>query len=90
MHKVYWKDVSHQSHHYLVEHTGVHQDCAQYATSDHSVAFMCAMQPLEFVLSASVGSLLVVAVVVLRIYLGWSYVGERLLSAAVPYEETGW
>ena len=30
------------------------------------------------------------AVAVLRIYLGWSYVGDRLLSAAVPYEETGW
>jgi len=28
--------------------------------------------------------------VVLRIYLGWSYVGDRLLSAVVPYEETGW
>ena len=26
----------------------------------------------------------------LRIYLGWSYVGDRLLSAAVEYEETGW
>jgi hypothetical protein len=21
---------------------------------------------------------------------GWSYVGDRLLSAVVPYEETGW
>jgi len=47
-------------------------------------------QPLEWALSAAVGSGFVVAVVVLRIYLGWSYVGERLLSAAVPYEETGW
>ena len=21
---------------------------------------------------------------------GWSYVGDRLLSAVIPYEETGW
>eukprot|EP00775_Hariotina_reticulata_P003658 gene3658-3919_t len=47
-------------------------------------------QPLEFFLSASTGSLLVVAIAMVRIYLGWSYVGDRLLSAAVPYEETGW
>ena len=40
-------------------------------------------QPLEFCLSAGLGSLLVVAVAVLRIYLGWAYVGDRLLSAAV-------
>ncbi|KAH7444690.1 hypothetical protein KP509_02G088200 [Ceratopteris richardii] len=26
----------------------------------------------------------------LRMYLGWAYVGNRLLSAAVEYEETGW
>lgn len=48
------------------------------------------MQPIEFVVSASIGALLVVAVAVLRIYLGWAYVGDRLLSAAVEYEETGW
>ena len=48
------------------------------------------LQPAEFCLSAGLGSLLVVAVAVLRIYLGWAYVGDRLLSAAVEYEETGW
>ncbi|PNH02065.1 hypothetical protein TSOC_012026 [Tetrabaena socialis] len=47
-------------------------------------------QPLACLLSGTIGSLLVVAVLVIRIYLGWSYVGDRLLSAAVPYEETGW
>lgn len=48
------------------------------------------MQPIEFVLSAGIGSLLVVATAMVRIYLGWSYVGGRLLSASIPYEETGW
>ena len=26
----------------------------------------------------------------MRLYLGWSYVAQRLLSAAIPYEESGW
>eukprot|EP00887_Chlorella_sp_A99_P004946 scaffold4.g4946.t1 len=46
--------------------------------------------PLQWFLSASTGALLVVAVASLRIYLGWSYVGARLLTAALEYEETGW
>jgi hypothetical protein len=47
-------------------------------------------QPAEFLLSSTVGSLVVVAVACIRIYLGWSYVGKRLFSVAVAYEETGW
>ena len=47
-------------------------------------------QPIEFFLSASTGSLLVVAVASLRIYLGWKYVADRLMTATLEYEETGW
>jgi len=47
-------------------------------------------QPIEWALSASVGSLVVVTIVVVRIYLGWAYVSDRLLSATYAYEETGW
>ncbi|KAH8953911.1 hypothetical protein BDL97_08G052500 [Sphagnum fallax] len=47
-------------------------------------------EPLKFVLAGGAGSLFAVAVLLLRMYLGWSYVGDRLLSAVVPYEETGW
>lgn len=52
--------------------------------------FSPAEQPIEWVLSASVGSLVVVAIVVVRIFLGWAYVSDRLLSASYAYEETGW
>ena len=48
------------------------------------------LQTAQFVLSGATGALAVVAVAVIRIYLGWAYVGDRLLSAAVDYEETGW
>jgi hypothetical protein len=49
-----------------------------------------ARQPAEFALAAGAGTLVVVAVALVRIYLAWSYVGNRLLSAVVEYEETGW
>jgi hypothetical protein len=47
-------------------------------------------QPLEFALSAATGAFVVVSIAILRIWLGWEYVGKRLLSASVEYEETGW
>nr|XP_029154059.1 protein CONSERVED IN THE GREEN LINEAGE AND DIATOMS 27, chloroplastic isoform X2 [Arachis hypogaea] len=47
-------------------------------------------EPLRFILAAGTGSLFIVSLIVLRIYLGWSYVGDRLLSAVIPYEESGW
>lgn len=47
-------------------------------------------QPIEYFLSASTGSLLVVAVASLRIFLGWKYVADRLMTAVLAYEESGW
>uniref|UniRef100_A0A0E0KFF7 DUF1230 family protein n=1 Tax=Oryza punctata TaxID=4537 RepID=A0A0E0KFF7_ORYPU len=55
-----------------------------------AASFSPGKDPLKFMLAAGIGTLLLVSLVVLRIYLGWSYVGDRLLSAVVPYEETGW
>ena len=49
-----------------------------------------ALQPAEWMMCGTLGALAVVAAAVVRIYLGWAYVGNRLLSAAVEYEETGW
>ncbi|GBF89149.1 DUF1230 family protein [Raphidocelis subcapitata] len=54
------------------------------------VTFDPLKDPAEFLLATSVGSLLVVAVACLRIFLGWKFVGDRLFSATVAYEETGW
>lgn len=33
---------------------------------------------------------LIIEVILIRIYLGWSYISKRLLSASVIYEESGW
>ncbi|GMH38751.1 hypothetical protein BSKO_06635 [Bryopsis sp. KO-2023] len=46
--------------------------------------------PLGFFAGGASGAFLAVAAVALRLNLTWSYVGNRLLSATVEYEETGW
>jgi hypothetical protein len=46
--------------------------------------------PAQFLLSSAAGAVLVVALVVLRLYLGWKYIGDRLAKRAIPYEESGW
>lgn len=54
------------------------------------VTFDPLRDPAEFILATVVGSLVVVAAACVRIFLGWKYVGDRLFSATVAYEETGW
>ncbi len=49
-----------------------------------------ATQPLEAIVCALTGSFVAVAAFALLIYNNWSYVRDRLLSATVEYEETGW
>ncbi|XP_031496155.1 protein CONSERVED IN THE GREEN LINEAGE AND DIATOMS 27, chloroplastic isoform X1 [Nymphaea colorata] len=55
-----------------------------------AASFDPSRETLKFLLAAGTGPLFLVSLVVLRIYLGWSYVGDRLLSAVIPYEESGW
>ncbi|OIT30192.1 PREDICTED: uncharacterized protein ycf36 [Nicotiana attenuata] len=47
-------------------------------------------EPLKPFLGAVSGGVIMVTLAVVRMYLGWAYVGNRLLSATVEYEETGW
>lgn len=44
----------------------------------------------QFIVSGAVGASLGVMLVVVRLYLGWSYVQDRLSSSTIFYEETGW
>ena len=43
-----------------------------------------------FLLSSSVGSALFVGVTLIRLYLGWSYIGDRLKKTKIVYEESSW
>lgn len=52
--------------------------------------FEPADEPLAFAAASVVGGLIVAGGVTTRLYLAWKYVGDRLLTASLPYEETGW
>ena len=43
-----------------------------------------------FCLSSSLGSALFVALTLIRLYLGWSYIGDRLTKTKITYEESSW
>ncbi len=45
---------------------------------------------LQKLTSANVGDMAVMLVLLIRLYSGWGYVGSRLKSKVVEYEETGW
>jgi hypothetical protein len=45
---------------------------------------------LKFILCSSAGATLIVTLVLLRLYLGWSYIRDRLNSDKIFYEESGW
>jgi Conserved in the green lineage and diatoms 27 len=45
---------------------------------------------VRFLLAASGGGFFLTSLVLLRLYLGWAYVHQRLYCETVDYEETGW
>lgn len=45
---------------------------------------------LQFILCSSAGAGIALVLTLLRLYLGWSYVRERLLKETIFYEESGW
>lgn len=45
---------------------------------------------VQTIAAANVGSIAIVLAVIIRLYSGWGYVGDRLQSKVVEYEETGW
>jgi Conserved in the green lineage and diatoms 27 len=55
-----------------------------------TVSFPMAKYPVQFALSAAAGALIVPALALARLYLGWTYVRDRLSKAEIFYEESGW
>jgi hypothetical protein len=45
---------------------------------------------LQKLASSNVGALLFIIFILIRIYSGWGYIGSRLKSKVIEYEETGW
>ncbi|MEC4812513.1 MAG: CGLD27 family protein [Scytonema sp. PMC 1069.18] len=44
----------------------------------------------EFILCSAAGASIGVVLVLVRMYLGWSYIRDRLMSPVIFYEESGW
>lgn len=55
-----------------------------------AMSFPWAKQPIQFCLSGMAGASLVPVLALLRLYLGWRYVRDRLQKDTVVYEESGW
>ncbi|ELS02622.1 Protein of unknown function (DUF1230) [Xenococcus sp. PCC 7305] len=46
--------------------------------------------PLKFMISGLAGSGFLATLFLVRLYLGWSYLYDRLYKAKISYEESGW
>jgi hypothetical protein len=55
-----------------------------------AASFPLQRYPVRFGLSSTLGATLFLALVLLRLYLGWYYISDRLKSDKVFYEESGW
>lgn len=55
-----------------------------------AASFSPESSPLKFAIASLAGACLLIALVWLRIYLGWSYIHDRLNSDRIFYEESGW
>jgi hypothetical protein len=55
-----------------------------------AASFPLGKQPIQFVLASAGGANLFVLLILLRLYLGWFYVRDRLHRETVTYEESGW
>lgn len=46
--------------------------------------------PAKLVLSASLGGMFLLSLTLVRLYLGWRYIRDRLQTKNLSYEESGW
>lgn len=55
-----------------------------------SASFSVETRPVPFCFATILGICLLLSLFVLRLFLGWRYVGDRLGAETVTYEESGW
>ncbi|HEY9607930.1 CGLD27 family protein [Allocoleopsis sp.] len=55
-----------------------------------AASFAPSRYTVHFLLCAAAGAGMFLALTLLRLYLGWSYVRDRLLKETIFYEESGW
>ncbi len=55
-----------------------------------SASFSVEVQPIKFCFATLLGVCMGVSLLIIRLFLGWKYVGDRLMADTVTYEESGW
>ena len=55
-----------------------------------AASFPLTKKPVYFILAGTIGVTIFVALIILRLYLGWFYISDRLKGEKVFYEESGW
>ena len=55
-----------------------------------AVSFVPGKETPQFLISASLGALLLPVLVLVQLYIGWQHVCDRLSQKSVFYEESGW
>jgi hypothetical protein len=55
-----------------------------------AASFSPQQEILAFILSSGLGASLFVTFALIRLYLGWSYIGDRLKKTKIVYEESSW
>ncbi|BAQ61599.1 uncharacterized membrane protein Ycf36 [Geminocystis sp. NIES-3708] len=55
-----------------------------------AASFFPKEQSFAFILSSGLGASLFVTFSLVRLYLGWSYIGDRLKKTKIVYEESSW
>jgi hypothetical protein len=64
--------------------------CGSIAAPIVTASFDPTKFPLKFLICSTLGACFLAILVVLRLYLGWSYVRDRLKKDRIFYEESGW
>eukprot|EP00616_Rhizochromulina_sp_CCMP1243_P001120 CAMPEP_0118983420 /NCGR_PEP_ID=MMETSP1173-20130426/35315_1 /TAXON_ID=1034831 /ORGANISM="Rhizochromulina marina cf, Strain CCMP1243" /LENGTH=300 /DNA_ID=CAMNT_0006933993 /DNA_START=89 /DNA_END=988 /DNA_ORIENTATION=+ len=54
------------------------------------VTYPIQTQPLQALLAANLGAVAITSILLIRLWVGWSYVGDRLRKDVGYYEESGW
>ncbi|MGF1495907.1 MAG: CGLD27 family protein [Elainellaceae cyanobacterium] len=55
-----------------------------------AASFPISRAPLQFALSGAAGSCIIPLLAIVRLYLGWVYICDRLGREVIFYEESGW
>ncbi|MBD2776608.1 CGLD27 family protein [Iningainema tapete] len=78
-----WRD-------YIIKIVGIWSFSWLFAGPVAAASFPLHKHTAQFILCGAAGASVGVILVLVRLYLGWSYVQDRLSSPIIFYEESGW